>query len=86
MYRTKINIFLIIIILVIGIIIGSINTVGQRSYFDKAKEEFEESIDNPNHSNLPIIVEKDNGTKLAQKIDNSIYSVFRKILNKIAGD
>lgn len=84
MYKTRINIFLLIIILIFGIIIGSINTVGQRSYFEAAKNDFEESINDPNHTNLPTVVENDKSTKVAQKIENSIYGIFKKILNKIA--
>ena len=86
MRNVRVNIFLIIVILIIGIIIGSINTVGQRSYFEQAKNDFEQSIDNPNHINLPTIVETDKSTKVAQKIDNSIYGIFKKILNKIASN
>lgn len=79
-------IFLIIVILLIGIIIGSINTFGQRSYFENAKDEFENNIKDPNHTNLPVVVEKDRTTKIAQKIDTTIYNNFKKILKKIAQD
>lgn len=77
---------LVILMLFIGIIIGSTNTVGQRGYFEQAKEDFENSISDPNHTNLPIVVEKDTTTKFAQKIDSGIYNAFRKILKKIASD
>lgn len=76
----------IILILFIGVIIGSTNTVGQRDYFEDAKNDFENSINDPNHTNLPIIVEKDTTTKIAQKLENSIYKGFKKILKKIASE
>lgn len=77
---------LIIFILLLGIIIGSINTVGQREYFNISKDEFENNINNNEYQNLPLIVEKDTSTKLAQKIDDKIYSTINKIFNKILGD
>ena len=77
---------LLILVLLVGIIIGSINTVGQRDYFEQAKDDFESSIDDPNHTNLPTIVNKEKTTKIAQKIDNTIYSGFRKLLKKIISD
>ena len=76
----------VILILFIGVIIGSTNTVGQRDYFEDAKNDFENSINDPNHTNLPIIVEKDTTTKIAQKLENSIYKGFKKILKKIASE
>ena len=64
--------FFILIVLFMGVIIGSTNTVGQREYFEDAKIDFENSITDPNHTNLPLIVEKDKTTKIAQKLENGI--------------
>lgn len=71
------------LLIVLGIIIGSTNTVGQRDYFEKSKQEFEENIDSPSYTNLPTLPEKDTSTRLAQKIDNAIYKGFEKILKKM---
>ena len=76
--------FFILIVLFMGVIIGSTNTVGQREYFEDAKNDFENSITDPNRTNLPLIVEKDKTTKIAQKLENGIYKGFKKILKKIA--
>ena len=78
--------FFILIVLFMGVIIGSTNTVGQRDYFEDAKNDFENSITDPNHTNLPLIVEKDKTTKIAQKLENGIYKGFKKILKKIASE
>ena len=84
MKRKHVNILLIIIaLMIIGIIIGSIDTVGQRDYFEIAKDDFEENIDNPNYTNLPTIPNKDKSTKIAHKIDNLIYQSLEKILKKM---
>ena len=84
MKKGKISIVLIIILfIIIGIIIGSVDTVGQRDYFDKAKNDYENNIDNPNYTNLPTIPNKDKTTKIAHKIDNTIYQGFKKILKKM---
>ena len=77
---------LIIGILFLGIIIGSINTVGQREYFNVSKENFENNINNDNYQHLPLIVEKDTSTKIAQKIDDKIYSSLNKLMKKVLGD
>ena len=77
---------LIIGILFLGIIIGSINTVGQREYFNVSKENFENNINNDNYQYLPLIVEKDTSTKIAQKIDDKIYSTLNKLMKKVLGD
>lgn len=76
-------IFLIFICVLIGFIVGSIDTVGQRDYFDISKTEYENNIGNPNYTNLPTIPTKDKTTKIAQKIDNKIYQSFYKILKKM---
>ena len=73
----------IILLIILGVIIGSVDTVGQRDYFEKAKNEYEDNIDNPNYINLPTIPTKDTTTKIAHKIDNTIYQGFRKILKKM---
>ncbi len=74
---------LIILFIIIGVIIGSVDTVGQRDYFNNAKNDFEENINNPNYTNLPTIPKKDKTTKIAHKIDNTIYQGFKKILKKM---
>lgn len=76
-------VFIFFLCVLIGLIIGSINTVGQRDYFNIAKTDYENNIENPNYSNLPTIPFKDKTTKIAQKIDNKIYQSFHKILKKM---
>ena len=77
-------IFLIFLIF-LGIIIGSLNTVGQREYFNVSKENFENNIKNDNHKNLPIIVEQDASTKIAQTIDDKIFKTLNKLMRKVLG-
>ena len=74
---------ILILFLIFGVIIGSMDTVGQREYFEIAKDKYEENIINPNYSNLPTIPKKDKTTSVAQKIDNKIYQSFQKILKKM---
>ncbi len=81
--RTMNFVFIVFLCVLIGLIIGSINTVGQRDYFNIAKTDYENNIENPNYSNLPTIPFKDKTTKIAQKIDNKIYQSFHKILKKM---
>lgn len=84
MKKNRISILFILLICVLfGLIIGSFDTVGQRDYFEKSKTQFEENINNPNYNNLPTIPTKDPTTKIAQKIDNKIYQSFQKILKKM---
>lgn len=85
MYKV-IKFFFILFILLLGIIIGSINTVGQREYFNISKNDFENNINNEDYNNLPLIVEQDTSTKIAQKIDDKIYSTLNKIIQKVLGD
>lgn len=85
MYKV-IKFFFILFILLLGIIIGSINTVGQREYFNISKNDFENNINNGDYNNLPLIVEQDTSTKIAQKIDDKIYSTLNKIIQKVLGD
>ncbi len=84
MKRKRISVvFIVILLILFGVIIGSIDTVGQRDYFENAKNDYEENISNPNYTNLPTVPYKDQTTKIAQKIDNTIYNSFKKILKKM---
>lgn len=85
MYKLIKCIFLIFLIF-FGIIIGSLNTVGQREYFNVSKENFENNINNDNHENLPIIVEQEASTKIAQTIDDKIFKTLNKLMRKVLGD
>lgn len=85
MYKL-LKIFILIFILFLGIIIGSINTVGQREYFNISKNDFEINIEKDDYNNLPLIVEQDTSTKIAQTLDNKIYTTLNRIIQKVLGD
>jgi hypothetical protein len=50
-----------------------------------SKENFENNIKNDNHNNLPIIVEQDASTKIAQTIDDKIFKTLNKLMRKVLG-
>ncbi len=77
---------MIFIIFLLGLIVGSVNTVGQRDYFEQAKNNFENKVENQSDLNIPFITEKDKTTKIAQKIDNTIFKTLKKILKRIASE
>lgn len=82
----KSTLVLIIIFLIIGIIIGSQNSVGSSNYFEEAKNNFEEQIiikDN-NYQTINTSPEGDILSKVAVKIDEKLNSLFNKILEKIS--
>lgn len=85
MYKL-LKIFILIFILFLGIIIGSINTVGQREYFNISKNDFEINLEKDDYNNLPLIVEQDTSTKIAQTLDNKIYTTLNRIIQKVLGD
>lgn len=85
MYKL-LKIFILIFILFLGIIIGSINTVGQREYFNISKNNFEINLEKDDYNNLPLIVEQDTSTKIAQTLDNKIYTTLNRIIQKVLGD
>lgn len=80
------TIFLIVVVLILGIIIGGANSVGTNNYFEDAKDSFEEEIVIPNNKYEPkqTVVEGNTLSKVAVKIDNLINTVINKVLEKIA--
>jgi hypothetical protein len=85
--RIKIRtILLIFVMLIMGIIIGSQNSVGTNNYFEETKDEFEQEIINPNNTYEPkkTVVEGNALSKAAVKIDDLINTIINKVLEKIA--
>lgn len=85
--RIKIRtILLIFVMLIMGIIIGSQNSVGTNNYFEETKDEFEQEIINPNNTYEPkkTVVEGNVLSKAAVKIDDLINTIINKVLEKIA--
>ena len=85
--RIKVRtILLIFVMLIMGIIIGSQNSVGTNNYFEETKDEFEQEIINPNNTYEPkkTVVEGNALSKAAVKIDDLINAIINKVLEKIA--
>lgn len=85
--RIKVRtILLIFVMLIMGIIIGSQNSVGTNNYFEETKDEFEQEIINPNNTYEPkkTVVEGNALSKAAVKIDDLINTIINKVLEKIA--
>lgn len=82
----KRTILLIIVVLLIGIIIGSQNSIGTSNYFEEAKNEFEEEITKPENNYQTGItgVEGNIVSKVAVKIDDTINDVFTAILSRLS--
>lgn len=80
------TILLIIIVLLIGIIIGSNNTIGNSNYFEEAKNEFEQQITNPqnDYETKHTVIEGNILSKVAVKIDEKLNALLSKLLEKIA--
>lgn len=79
-------ILLMIVMLILGIIIGSQNSVGSSNYFEETKNEFEEEITSPGNTYEPnkTVIEGNVLSKAAVKIDEKINSLIKSILDKIA--
>ena len=82
----KSTLLLIIIFLMIGIIIGSQNSIGSSNYFEEAKNNFEEQIskEDNDYQTINTSPQGDILSKVAVKIDEKLNSLLRKILEKIA--
>lgn len=82
----KRTILLIIVVLLIGIIIGSQNSIGSSNYFEEAKNEFEQEIINPNndYETKRTSVEGNIMSKVAVEIDEKLNALLTKLLEKIA--
>ena len=77
---------LVIIVLLVGVIIGSQNSVGRSNYFEEAKNNFEEQItdENNNYQSIDTSPSGDILSKIAIKIDEKITSLLNAILEKLA--
>lgn len=77
---------LVIIVLLVGVIIGSQNSVGRSNYFEEAKNNFEEQItdENNNYQSIDTSPSGDILSKIALKIDEKINSLLNAILEKLA--
>ncbi len=77
---------LIVIVLVLGIVIGSNNSVGTNNYFEEEKDHFEQEIIRPNNTYEPkkTVVEGNALSKVAIKVDSLINTVIDKVLEKIS--
>ena len=85
MKRIKGLVLLVIVVLILGIIIGSQNSIGTNNYFEETKNKFEDEITSPNNTYEPneIVVEGNALNKVAVKIDEKINSLIKSILDKI---
>lgn len=76
---------LVIIFLLVGIVIGSQNSIGRSNYFEEAKNNFEEQITdkNNNYQSIDTSPSGDILSKIAIKIDEKINSLLNAILDKL---
>lgn len=76
---------LVIIFLLVGIVIGSQNSIGRSNYFEEAKNNFEEQIidKNNNYQSIDTSPSGDILSKIAIKIDEKINSLLNAILEKL---
>lgn len=76
---------LVIVVLLVGVIIGSQNSVGRSNYFEEAKNNFEEQItnENNNYQSIDTSPSGDILSKIAIKIDEKINSLLNAILEKL---
>ena len=76
---------LVIIFLLVGIVIGSQNSIGRSNYFEEAKNNFEEQIidKNNNYQSIDTSPSGDILSKIAIKIDEKINSLLNAILDKL---
>ena len=72
---------LVIIFLLVGIVIGSQNSIGRSNYFEEAKNNFEEQIidKNNNYQSIDTSPSGDILSKIAIKIDEKINSLLNAI-------
>ncbi len=79
-------ILLLFVFLLIGIIIGSKNNIGSSNYFEEAKNEFEESIKDPDneYQSKYTKVEGNILSNIAVKIDEKLSDLLTSVLEKIA--
>ncbi len=85
MHIKKRTILLIGVFLIMGIIIGTQNSVGNNNYFEEAKNEFEQNITKPNN-NYEVKntqVEGNTISKIAVKLDEKINDLLTILLEKI---
>ncbi|MBQ8293392.1 MAG: hypothetical protein IJX78_06325 [Bacilli bacterium] len=80
------TILLVLIVLIIGIIIGSQNSIGSSNYFEESKNEFEQNITNPDNEYTAKNnqVEGNVLSKVAVKIDEKLNDLLTSLLEKIA--
>lgn len=76
---------LVIIFLLVGIVIGSQNSIGRSNYFEEAKNNFEEQITDKNNNYQSIDTSPSGNilSKIAIKIDEKINSLLNAILDKL---
>ncbi len=81
----KRTILLIIVVFLIGIIIGTQNSIGSSNYFEEVKNEFEQEITTPNndYETKQTSVEGNIISKVAVKIDEKLNALLTKLLEKI---
>ena len=85
MKNKKGMLLLVIVVLLVGIVLGSQNSVGRSNYFEEAKNNFEEQIteENNNYQSIDTSPSGDVLSKIAIKIDEKINSLLNAILDKL---
>jgi ABC-type cobalt transport system substrate-binding protein len=85
MKNKKGMLLLVIVVLLVGIVLGSQNSVGRSNYFEEAKNNFEEQIteENNNYQSIDTSPSGDMLSKIAIKIDEKINSLLNAILDKL---
>ena len=85
MKNKKGMLLLVIVVLLVGIVLGSQNSVGRSNYFEEAKNNFEEQIteENNNYQSIDTSPSGDILSKIAIKIDEKINSLLNAILDKL---
>jgi hypothetical protein len=85
MKNKKGMLLLVIVVLLVGIVLGSQNSVGRSNYFEEAKNNFEEQIidKNNNYQSIDTSPSGDILSKIAIKIDEKINSLLNAILDKL---
>lgn len=80
-----IYLMILIAIFILGLCLGTKDTVGKNQLVDNAKNDFESQITNPNN-NYQIIAngyEENIFNRCAETIDEIIQNLFNRIKNKI---
>ena len=76
-----------IILVLLGVVIGSKNTSGTSEYFEQSKQEFENQIANDEEiKTKSVYPQADNTTKIAQMIDRLIMKVTNTVKNRIGSN